>query len=499
MHRICLQSPLDCLQLHLVVRTLYLCVFIVIVAVNSLSIYAQEVSPERRIAELESHVAKLESRLQSLDQQFNKKELDERWTREIRSLIDDVLEDASTRNQIDGGGIYAGNQGGQFFLQSADSKYRLYINAFMQNWFAINQMNGRPAGPPPSDSTDVFTGGPTQLGFETRRARIWWHGNVVDERIGFRLQLEVSPPDLGRTFIQEAYASYFINDDFKMMFGLMKLPFLRTQLASAAELLSVDRTATSYFFNLNRQVQLQMQWFGSENVRLYAALSNGTRRDLSLIPPRGYYTIGNDPATLSITARADWRLFGTWLLQYKNVAWPGTEDTAILGAAINYQIANQDITDNFSIFPGNGDYLSFTVDGAWHFDNWFLAGMGYGAFIRHASQEIQDRDLFGAQLEAAYLHEGKYQPFLRFEWMHPDVEGAGDPVAMNTGVNVYFSRQNVKWTSDIVWFFTGDAFNSLEINPFTEPVFIPLYGLGTTGSFSENNMFVFRTQLQLQF
>ena len=83
--------------------------------------------------------------------------------------------------------------------------------------------------------------------------------------------------------------------------------------------------------------------------------------------------------------------------------------------------------------------------------------------------------------------------------MHPDIEGSGDPVAMTTGVNVYFSRQNVKWTSDFLWFFTGDAFNSLEINPFTEPVFIPLYALGTTGSFSENNMFVFRTQLQLRF
>ena len=366
----------------------------------------------------------------------------------------------------------------------------MYLNGFSQNWFVVNQQNARP-------STGL---GDTQLGFLTRRARLWFHGNVVNEKIGFRLQLETSPPDLGRIFMQEAWGSYQFNDDWKMIFGLAKLPFLREQLAAGWELLSVDRSPTSYFFNLNRQTQFQIQWFGSEFLRLYAALSNGTRRDLTQIPPRGYDTIGKDPASLAVTARAEWKMFGTWLLEYKSVAWSGTEPTAIIGAAINYQLANMDVTESFSLFPGNGDYLTFTVDGAWDYRNWHIVGYGFGAFIRHANENLQNRDMFGAQLEAAYLIDDMYQPFVRLEWINPDINGNDDPVFMTFGTNIYFAKQRLKWTTDLLWFFQGDAFNSLEINPFTEPVFIRLYGIDEeSGDFGANNMIVFRTQLQVKF
>ena len=59
-----------------------------------LCINADAESPEVRINELESHVADLESRLKALDERYNQELLEERWTKEMQSLIDDVLRDS---------------------------------------------------------------------------------------------------------------------------------------------------------------------------------------------------------------------------------------------------------------------------------------------------------------------------------------------------------------------------------------------------------------------
>ena len=463
--------------------------FVILLSI-SLYTHGQETSQDIRIAQLEKQVSSLEARLRNVDQDMYEKELEKRRAEDLDYILKHVLEETAKQYKKMNTLALGGNENGQFYLKSADGNFLMNIHGFVQTQYDLNQQNSRSGN----------RLGDTQMGFQIRRARLWIDGHICDPRFGYRFQMQSSTPNNGEVFFQEAFASYFLNDDFKVMIGLMKLPFLRTQLTPAFGLLAVDRAPATYFFNLERSTQIQLQWFGSENVRLYASISNGTRRTEELIPPRGFFTIGNDPANLAITGRFDWRVFGTWDQQYMNVAWPGTPNTLIVGAAVNYQLANQSVSDAMDPVPGNANYFTYTADATLDSNGWHLSGVFFGAHTREATLDLEDRDFYGALIQGAYLFEGKVQPFMRLEWMHPDIEGQNDPLGLTWGVNIYFKKQKFKFTTDLVWFFEGDAFNALDVNPFTEPVFIPLYGLGVAnGSFSDNNLIAIRTQLQLKF
>ncbi|WP_432798911.1 porin [Poriferisphaera sp. WC338] len=448
-----------------------------------------KIATNTRINELEAKVRMLEGRLQDVDARYQEDWLNERRSEEIKTLIDEVLIDANKRTSFMQEGLWPGNFDGKFFLASGDGKFRININGLTQVQYIANQQNGRLAS----------TGGNTQHGFEIRRARFYVHGHFIDPAIGYRLQFETSPLRQGDVFTQEAYGSYMFNDQWKIMVGLMKLPFLREQLSPASGLLAVDRAVVTNLFDLGREVQVQIQHF-NKDFRAYAAISTGTRIDTGGIPPRGYYPIGTDSTNLTLTARIDWKPYGDWELQYQNVALAGEANTLMIGAAINYQLGNSSVSDILPNFPGNANYLSFTVDGALDQDNWHIDAAFTGAFLRNVNGELESRNMFGALVEGGYLFKKKYQPFMRYSWLDADIPGSDPISALTFGANIYYHDQNLKWSTDLVWFFEGDVFNALQISPFGQPIFNRIFGFGgATGSFSDNNFIAIRTQFQILF
>jgi len=158
-----------------------------------------------RIAELKREVATLKGDSTAW--------LTEERAAEIRGIVRDVLADSDTRTSLQGA-TGAGYNGG-FFLSSADGNYSMKMNVLEQIRWTFN------------DQSDVNN--EQVSGFENKRTRLTFGGNMVDTTWTYRLAYNIAYSNSAEDFGADELSDAFVAKDFEcgasMTVGQFKLPF----------------------------------------------------------------------------------------------------------------------------------------------------------------------------------------------------------------------------------------------------------------------------------
>jgi hypothetical protein len=162
-----------------------------------------------------SEIASLKAEIASLKSAQGDSWLTEQRASEIRGIVTDVLADADTRASLQGSGAGAGYDGG-FFLSSADGNYSMKINVLQQVRWSFND-------------DDSAVGGESQsFGFENKRTRLTFSGNMVDSswsyKVAYYFDSSNNPENPGGG-LSDAWVSKDFGNGFAMYAGQFKLPF----------------------------------------------------------------------------------------------------------------------------------------------------------------------------------------------------------------------------------------------------------------------------------
>jgi hypothetical protein len=383
-------------------------------------------------SETMSEIAKLRAELADLKAQTGDNWLTEQRASEIRGLVQDVLADADTRSSLQGSGMTAGWDNG-FFLASPDGNYRLNVQGELQIRYMMNFRDSDPS----IDSTTH--------GFENSNTRLIFSGNVVDRTWKYRVQGNFSNGDGGSFGLEDAWIQKDFDNGLYVRAGQFKPPVLREELIADSRQLLVDRSLLNETYSQDWSQGIELGWEGDwirGMVMWHDGLGNRNTPALS-------------PTTeFAIAARAEILLGGTWRQFDDFTSWSGESFGALIGVAANWQ------RDEFgqSGVPAGGKAAPFllTVDAQVEFGGANL----YGAFIYNDSDTQNSGSLkqYGFVIQGGvFLVPDQIELFGRYEWADSDLGDVKDLSLLTAGVNWYFAKHNVKWTTDI-----GLSFNSLE-------------------------------------
>jgi hypothetical protein len=188
---------------------------------------AEDARNAELIEALRAEVAELRSTVAEMRAEQSDDWLTEQRADEIRGLVHDVLADADTRASLMQDGLTAGWDG-NFFLQSADGNWRLRLRGQVQVRYVWNVQD------------DALDGDDNEYGFEVRRAKIKFDGNIIDPTWQYVINLAADHDD--RQFDGSSGSSVFsgqgdvdlddaiIMKDFEngleLWLGQFKMPFL---------------------------------------------------------------------------------------------------------------------------------------------------------------------------------------------------------------------------------------------------------------------------------
>ncbi len=200
-------------------------------------------------SELEMLRAELKSMradVADLRRQQDENWMNERRAEEIKGLIHEVLADAETRATLVSDGVYAGAQGGKFFLASGDGSFRMEFGGQLQMRYVVNvDGNNGSAGASTSDDS----------GFQFRRVKFKIKGHVYDNFI-YQVSLQGDTDSAVDGFdMDESYLGYKFGGQWKgtkIRGGYMKLPFMFEELTSSSRQLAVEHSSFNEFFTADK-------------------------------------------------------------------------------------------------------------------------------------------------------------------------------------------------------------------------------------------------------
>lgn len=123
-------------------------------------------------------------------------------------------------------------------------------------------------------------------GFQLRRARLMFKGNVFGRDNTYKFELAISPKDIdlssegtiSKSPLLDWYFQFKQIRDLNLRMGQYKVPYSRQRVVSSGDLQMVDRSIANSEFNLDRDVGLDLRssnLFGWDMLRYYAGVYMG--------------------------------------------------------------------------------------------------------------------------------------------------------------------------------------------------------------------------------
>ena len=124
-------------------------------------------------------------------------------------------------------------------------------------------------------------------GFQLRRARLLFKGNMFGKHNGYKLELAVSPKDIGlkradgsisKSPLLDWYFHFSQHRDLTLRMGQYKVPYSKQRVVSSGNLQMVDRAAANGEFNLDRDLGFDLRskdLLGLGFLRYYAGVYMG--------------------------------------------------------------------------------------------------------------------------------------------------------------------------------------------------------------------------------
>jgi hypothetical protein len=417
------------------------------------------------VAELRRQVASLQTQIDQMKAASDDAWLTEQRAAEIRSLVHDVLSDADTRASLLETGLTAGWDKG-FFLASADGNYRLKISGQMQiRWVFNNQ----------DDGTDDST----RWGFENRRTKLDFSGNVVDPTWQYKVLLTLDR-DGGAAILDEGWVKKDFENGWNLRFGQFKPGFLREELVSSRRQLAVERSLVNEEFNQDRVQGVELG-YDAEQWRANVSYHDGFGSGAAGSDNTGWQI---EDTEYAFTGRVEFLASGDWKQFDDFSGWKGDETGVLIGFAGDYQ--NEEYGTGG--IGGNNDEVEqagLTADLSLEFDGLgiYLAGV-----YRMLDSDAADSDQLGVVAQAGFFVTEEIEAFARYEWGDSDVEGEEDLNLVTIGATRYWDKHNLKWTSDI-----GFAFDEVSSTWSTSSAG------WRTDALDNDGQIVIRSQFQLLF
>jgi hypothetical protein len=379
------------------------------------------------IAELRRQVTDLQAQLDSFRAAADQDWLTARRADEIRAIVHDVLTDADTRSSLLQSGMTAGWDKG-FFLSSADGNYKLKLSGQMQVRWVFNNQDGGVA-----DST--------RSGFENRRTKLDFSGHIVDPTWQYKVLLAMER-DGGSAILDEGWIRKDLDHGWSLRVGQFKPGFLREELVSSRRQLAVERSLVNEEFNQDRVQGIELG-FEQEKWRAAVSYHDGFGPGSAGSDNTGWQV---EDTEYAFTGRAELLLAGDWKQFDDFSAWKGGETGFMIGVAGDLQ------KDEFGTggLLGNNDEIEqygFTVDASAEFDG---AG-AYGAFVWRTldSDTADSLDQWAVIVQGSFFLTEEWEGFARYEYGDSDIEGDDDLSVITVGVNRYWDKHNLKWTTDV--------------------------------------------------
>ena len=386
---------------------------------------------------------------------------------EVRAIVAEMLSDAETRSSLLQGGGSAGWDDG-FFFESGDGTHRLDVHALIQFRYVASFRDD-------DGGEDDFDGD-----FQTRNTRLRFEGTLYDNWF-YRIQGNFSQAG-GANFLEDAYGGYKFEDGSWVAFGQGKVPFTREEIVDEAHQLLIETSQVNEYFGAGRTQGIMYGWDG-ESFRGIVGLTDGANQANSDL---GTATLGN--SDLSITARGEFLLSGSWDQFEDFTSRQGSEDGFMLGVAGHYQTGPGDVVGV------EADIFAYTIDASYESDGWNLFaalvgrdididggadGHDYGLLIQGGVFVSEDTELY-----ARYGHI-----FLDDDAVAPG--NSDESAEFAFGMNHYFEGHNAKFSADIVYY----------LDDSTAGIGGGLAGNTNVGRLGDNDdgEVSFRAQMQLAF
>ncbi|MBI1304687.1 MAG: hypothetical protein GC172_13015 [Phycisphaera sp.] len=355
-----------------------------------------------------AEIADLKAQIAEMKSASGDSWLTEQRAAEIRGIVTDVLADADTRSSLQGSGAGAGYDGG-FFLSSADGNYSMKLNVLQQIRWSFN------------DNPD--TGADQSFGFENKRTRLNFSGNIVDStwsyKVSFYFGYSNSVESFGQGDLADVWVSKDFGNGFAMYAGQFKLPFGAEYGLDAGSLQFTDYSVAASLLGPGYGQGL-MFGYSADMFRVHAAYVNG------LGEANQAWTSGSPSTDWAFSARGEFKLAGNWSSFGDAQSWKGEEFGAVIGAG--YAVEQDDTTD--------ATPWSFTVD----------ATVDFGGANVAAAYFMTDDDT-GGEISAFTVSGGVFvaddiELVARYE--NIDVDGGPELNTVTGGANWYFARNTAK-------------------------------------------------------
>ena len=333
-------------------------------------------------------------------------------TDEVRALVGEMLADAQTRSSLLGGdaATTAGHNKG-FFLASADGSFKMVFSGYIQlRYIAMFRDEGNAPTGNGAGNDNEFEGG-----FQNRRTRLKFAGNVVNPDLTYALQGEFGDTSNGGNFfLRDANFTYQLGSGWFIKGGQYKLPFIREEYMDDSKRLAVEGSQATAAFNQGRSQGVELG-FKKDNYRVLLDFSDGLN---SLNTDFATAAGAPNPAETdyAFTGRVDWSPNGKVsdfdeFTSQRDAPWVFN-----LGGAVHVQGSS-----NTRGAGGAADLtlLGYTADamlkgGGWSF---YAQFMGMSAHRPNVPPQIAaaSTDDYGLMLQASYRFLKNDEAFFRYD------------------------------------------------------------------------------------
>lgn len=393
---------------------------------------------------------------------------------------------------LDTEGFTSGYSDGRFLIQSADHRYVLHPWLQLQFRYETTNRDRAKFG---GNSAD------TQSGFEVRRLKLGFDGNVISPDLTYLFQFAVDRKT-GNFSLEQAYGKYHIPGTiFFLKGGQYKEPVDHEQLLASRYLTAIDRTFTDDLF-LNSEGFVQGAGFGfdtGDGLRGEFAFTDGMRSANSNFQQ---FPSGANPANWGIAGRLDAKVFGKWKDYDRTLgAYNASQDFLVFGTGADLTEAGDTNVVTPVVDVDYGSKSGFSLYGAYTGRVYSHAAIGSfgsdgGTIGKVAQANGFDYSLRG---QASYALDAHWEPYVQYEYIHLD--GSDLPAGTTTrdfqviraGFNYYLYNTEARLSFDGNYLPEGSPVNDdgvgiLATGPATK-----------TAGFSRGGgkEFIFRAQFQL--
>ncbi len=297
-----------------------------------------------------------------------------------------------------------------------------------------------------------------------RRARLKLEGFALDPSLEYKIELALSNRDIGRGIPQtnntgnillEAVVKWNFYKNLELWAGQTKLPGNRERVISSQNLQFVDRSILNSYFNLDRDIGLQVR--NKFNVQ-----DAVFKQVVSVATGEGKNITTNNTGGRNYTFRLEALPFGEFKDKGDYIgADLAREDSPKLAVGISYDLNKQASRENGqsgTFLDGKRDLHTLFVDGMFKYKG---SSMMFEYALKTATNgpvvTVEEGNVLqsfatgsGLNLQAGYLLRNNFEVSARYSQVTPDSETQRNKEEEITlGLSKYISGHNLKVQGDI--------------------------------------------------